>query len=522
MKSIKEISLDQVTKEKVYWNCSRPIEQELMYFLLIDRFHDGKDRVPISEESFKKGFGNEDALKVRCGGTIQGIIKHLEYISELGFTSIWINPFLQNSPESYHGYAIEDFLNVDEQWGTEDDIIMLVAKAHQLNMRIFFDVVLNHTANTWHYQSSNPVYNKGIHYTTTKWRYPEKPVPIELRDFNRYSRKGHIVHWDNVPETWDGDIFELKDLILDESFIGKQNLDLMTTIYSYWVAKTDCDGFRIDTAKHIRPEVLNTFIKQIRSFTESIGKKSFFIFTEIVGDQKNIDLYDAADGYLDFPFQFTFIENLLGKRTGEFSVSKSSKGLVPVRFLDNHDQIGQMPKQRIGYDLTNTAFQNVLKAFVLLPGIPCLYYGTEQGLQGNGYHDGMIRECMFDSLYQYDLMDTQSVFYSTIKKFITLRKQWKTEKGQITVCKVSFEKQETSEVVAILLENDLLIRLVIYNLGDKLQEVSIKLNSKITRNSNLIVYLYADDGNVRGALTCKNNEINMQVDAFGFYVLEFN
>jgi len=77
-------------------------------------------------------------------------------------------------------------------------------------------------------------------------------------------------------------------------------------------------------------------------------------------------------------------------------------------------------------------------------------------------------------------------------------------------------------VVPILLENDLLIRLVIYNLGDKLQEVSIKLNSKITRNSNLIVYLYADDGNVRGALTCKNNEINMQVDAFGFYVLEFN
>ena len=65
-----------------------------MYFLLIDRFHDGKERNAISSTV---GFGDHEQLKVRCGGTIKGITKQLGYISEMGFTSVWINPFLQNN-----------------------------------------------------------------------------------------------------------------------------------------------------------------------------------------------------------------------------------------------------------------------------------------------------------------------------------------------------------------------------------------------------------------------------------------
>jgi alpha-amylase len=119
MKSIEEISISEIIKEKNYWNSERPIEEELMYFLLVDRFHDGKSRDTIL---LTKGFGNSEQLKARCGGTIKGVTKQLEYISEMGFTSIWINPFLQNNIETYHGYGIENFLEVDDKWGSKEDI----------------------------------------------------------------------------------------------------------------------------------------------------------------------------------------------------------------------------------------------------------------------------------------------------------------------------------------------------------------------------------------------------------------
>ena len=521
MRSIEDISLENVIQNKKYWNCQRPIEQEVMYFLLIDRFHDGKERQTISDKSFKKGFGDSDTLRKRYGGTIKGITENLIYINEMGITSIWISPFLKNSPESYHGYAIENFLKVDENWGTEDDLVQLVEEAHLLNMRVFFDIVLNHTADNWSYIKKNPIYESGIHYTISKWRDEYSPIPIELRNFNRYSRKGRIQNWEDMPETWDGDIFELKDLILDDSDVGQKNLQLMTKIYSYWIARTDCDGFRIDTAKHIRPLVLNKFIKEIKSFAEKINKNDFFVFNEIVAENDIIDLYEAGDGYLDFPFYFNFTRMLTGEKNNDQPViSVIAETALPIRFLDNHDQIGQIPKHRVGYGLNEKALLNIIKAFMLMPGIPCIYYGTEQGLQGIGYDDGSIRESMFDKESLLDLMDNRSVFYSVINQFTALRKEWQMEKGEVSGCRVISRNQNATGIVALLHEKNLFIRIIVYNLNGNAQKVRIKLNNKLTRNSNLIVYLYIQEEMQRSEFKIENNEFDMYVDSFAFYVLE--
>lgn len=515
MKSTKDIFLSEITKGKTYWNSEKPIEEELMYFLLVDRFHDGKDRTTVSS---RQGFGSSEQLKVRCGGTIKGITKQLEYISEMGFTSVWINPFLQNNSESYHGYAIENFLEVDPQWGSKEDIIELVESAHALHMRVFFDIVLNHTGDNWSYRVADPVYKNGIQYATKAWRFEDKPVPLELRDFNRYSRKGRIEQWEQKPETWDGDIFELKDLIQNDSAIGQKNLETMIAVYSYWFALTDCDGFRIDAAKHIDPKWLNKFITAVKRNAAEV-QKEFFVFAEIVGGESIVKEYPTIDGYLDFHFHFSSVEKLLNRKSGKLRFGEGHLKALPVRFLDNHDQIGQMPKQRIGHQLSPPVFINLLRAFLLLPGLPCVYYGTEQGLTGKGTHDGAIRECLFDPLGTEDLFDRNSVYFKTIREFAALRLKWKMFHGMVESCKIVDSAFDMC--IALQISSLNTSKLIFYNLGSDNEQVSIKLARPISRSNKLVVYLYSDNGRIELETQIKDNIVcDIPIASFGFIVLD--
>ncbi len=518
MKSIRDIDLLEITRGKKYWNSARPIEEELMYFLLIDRFHDGKERVTVQSTT---GFGNPEQLQNRCGGTIKGVTLNLEYIAALGFTSVWINPFLQNNPETYHGYSIENFLAVDAEWGTKEDIIELVAKAHALNIKVFFDIVLNHTGNNWSYVKENPRYNKGKQFSVKAWRYPDKPIPAELRNLNLYGRKGGIVKWEETPETWDGDIFELKDLIQDDSEAGETNLKIMIAVYSYWFALTDCDGFRIDAAKHIPPTWLNTFVDSLKSFAASVYKTNFFIFAEIIANQSYISKYHTIDGYLDFDFYFSVAPNMYGekKRKSSIQTQPQPAAKIPIRFLDNHDQIGQMPKHRIGYRMKEKGLCNLLRAFLLLPGIPCMYYGTEQGLKGKGKFDGAIRECLFNPEGKEALHTLNSPYAQVIKQGIDLRKQLNLYTGDFHICEIISAKSH--RCIALQVNTLASSRLILYNLGPHNELVSIKLSFPLTRTNKLVVYLYSDEDGDNDEATVVNNILqNIRIHPYGFKVLE--
>ncbi len=515
MKSVHDIHLSDITEGKTFWNSGRPLEDELMYFLLIDRFHDGKSRKTIFSTT---GFGNADTLQARCGGTIKGISNNLEYISEMGFTSLWISPFLQNNPESYHGYSIENFLEVDSQWGTKEDIVELIVRAHELNMRVFFDIVVNHTGNNWSYTKQNPQYNNAITYAAKTWRYDNLPIPSELRNFNCYSRKGSIIHWEQTPETWDGDIFELKDLIQDNSKAGDRNLHILLAVYLYWFALTDCDGFRIDAAKHISPAWLKKFVDGIKQFAMSVHKNNFFIFGEIVGSKSLIHTYPFIDGYFDFEFHFSFVKNMLGEKK-EHVHWITDTHQMPIRFLDNHDQIGQMPKHRIAYGMNDPGFINLLRAFLLLPGIPCLYYGTEQALKGKGKVDGAIRECLFNPMGEEDLLNRESPYWKTIRDFSRLRQKLEITTGEFANCSVVSSKP--SKCIALQINSLGSNKLIIYNLGAHSEQVAIKLSIPISRSNKLVVYLYSDNNSIENEVTIRNNIIQ-QIDMkpYGFVVLD--
>src|SRR5262249_47560471 len=136
---------------------------EVIYFLLPDRFSDGGELGrPLIDPNNRQahrpaGFRWDEWASSGAGrfqgGTLQGVTSKLDYLQGLGVTTLWIGPtFKQRTHfDSYHGYAIQDFLDIDSRFGNRQDMVRLVAEAHKRGIRILLDVVFNHTGNNWIY-----------------------------------------------------------------------------------------------------------------------------------------------------------------------------------------------------------------------------------------------------------------------------------------------------------------------------------------------------------------------------------
>ncbi|NNF96779.1 MAG: alpha-amylase, partial [Halobacteria archaeon] len=121
---------------------------QFIYFLLVDRFDNNAAAIPAYQPGATITARQPDAGHIFQGGKLKGITRRLDYLKGLGCTTIWLSPILKNRKglnESYHGYGIQDFLEVDSHFGTLEDLQDLTAAAHQRGMYVILDVVLNHT-----------------------------------------------------------------------------------------------------------------------------------------------------------------------------------------------------------------------------------------------------------------------------------------------------------------------------------------------------------------------------------------
>lgn len=395
------------------WRCRRNWEQENLYFLLIDRFHDGKPRtsLPLSQ-----GYVNQE--KVKLGGTLKGIEKQLPFLSAIGITAIWISPPFHNTANAYHGYAIKDFLNVDPSFGSNEDLKALVAAAHHVEIRVIIDIVLNHTGDVFRYVDAA---KKEI-----EWREANYPLPVELRREQLFSRRGPIRDWENPEERITGDIFELKDLAWHEQDTERSLSQLFLSIYKHWMDFTDCDGFRIDTVKHLPAEPYSAFCKEILHHAAE-KDKDFLLIAECLGDDSLMSAYSGAQAFLDFPSYFILSKALRGavpiNQIEKRFQSPLVKNQLPVTFLDNHDQVGQMIKGRFSSGIDESARMAHLMILSFLPGMPCFYYGTEFGFAGQGYRDEHIRECLFDPNGEVDLFVIDHPKVQQFSALMNFRKQ---------------------------------------------------------------------------------------------------
>ena len=428
IRSLSEIDLSPIPG-KHYWHCIREWREEFIYFMLVDRFHDDLERMPVSSPERSTGSGTSAQLRKFCGGTLNGITRHLDYIHELGCTALWLSPIFENNEapnrdsDKYHGYSIQNYLAVDPRFGTKEDLVELVDQAHQLDMRVFLDVVANHSVDNWFYLGNEPkVYENGREHPFGGWRHPERPLPIELRNPNYYGRKGEIRNWDDQPETQDGDFFSLKGFKNDESPDGLALQEYLIKAHCYWMREADIDGFRMDAVKHIGELAIARFSSTIREYAYILGKRWFLLFGELVaGDAAasryigpntptqlgNKTVYYGLNSVLDFPLYWTLPAvikgmqppaNLINRYEAlrENALNRGELGRYLITFIDNHDQIGTDYKRRFAAGAHDKQVIAGIGYLLSALGTPCIYYGTEQGFSGEGAGDEYIREAMFD------------------------------------------------------------------------------------------------------------------------------
>ena len=452
--------LDRARRERLsYFPSPGDWQDQVLYFLLPDRFNDGKsDTRPLLTRSEIVALRSQAARpewnwhnwaesgKRWQGGTLRGIEQQLDYLEGLGITALWVGPILKQRArlDTYHGYGIQDFLEVDPRFGTRDDLLALTQAAHDRSMYIILDIIVNHAGDCWGYVpcgspptdcQNEPAYRHWPDYygnpqgvDTRDWcmawrdedqqgfttaaadiKLREQGIwPRDLQDPVHFTRagKGDLgkgAKEDDHAEFRRTDFFALKDFALD---VG-QTLNFLADCYKYWIAIADIDGFRIDTVKHMDLESARNFAGSIREFAESVGKRNFLLISEIAGGD------DYQDYYLDhmdiLRRNMTAALDIGGARTALTAVGK---GLAPgssyfngfsqfdegfgshrndgarhVSILDDHDHVfGE--KVRFSSEIPDhfavKDYQVVVPTAVQLftLGIPCIYYGTEQAFAG--------------------------------------------------------------------------------------------------------------------------------------------
>lgn len=436
---------------------------ELLYFLLPDRFAaEGLSGAPLDRRDPATAQANVAAARPAghswdrwCesgssryqGGTIRGITQQLPYLQNLGVTTVWVGPVFKQRIEddTYHGYGIQHFFDVDPRFGSRADLVDLVQQAHARGMRIILDIIFNHSGTNWLYSLDESAHHKppfrrdGFYEPT----YPRSGMghglepgsdpphendfvwPSDLRQPDNYWNKGKADlgagdPTDDLAEHKIGDFESLKSF----NTTRDETLAALITIYQYWISLTDCDGFRIDTVKHVGMEAARNWCNAITEHSESLGKDEFFLLGEMAGGDLVQSLYLAAarniDAALDIVQARTDLTGVAkgladpGSYFDNFKLgwndgmgSHRVQGDQHVIVLDDHDHVfGE--KVRFSADAPNehqSAAATAIQLFSL--GIPCIYYGTEQALRGlpreheernwltSRNADWLLREAMF-------------------------------------------------------------------------------------------------------------------------------
>lgn len=433
---------------------------EVLYFLLVDRFSDAQEALrPLLDRRNRNAARPQspDGLPWRWdgwaesgahrwqGGTIKGVRSKLDYLDELGISAIWLSPVFKQRGhlDTFHGYGIQHFLDVDPRYGTRRDLVELVDAAHQKGIRIILDIIFNHTGYNWVYPGGveQPGYKQfPDHYDFGAWLGRNgEPVgaavadveqgvwPAELQDIACYTRagKGDLGAGsldDPHAEHKRTDFFTLRDLALDNPGV----LNHLADCYKYWIALSDCDGFRIDTLKHVSFEEGRNFCGAIKEFAANLGKAGFLLIGEVAGGDFAQDRYlDVLGRNLDAALDIGEMRPTLhnvgkglshprdyfdGFDAGNAEMgSHRNLGQRHVSILDDHDHVFGA---KIRYSSEAASEQQVvagvaLQLFTL--GIPCVYYGTEQsfggpeeservflpGWKGGDHADRYLREAMF-------------------------------------------------------------------------------------------------------------------------------
>ena len=434
---------------------THPGAGQVFYFLLTDRFANGNTANDTGNISGGPEFSGFDPAQISHyhGGDFAGLTARLDYIKDLGATAVWITPPFKNKPmqsgtAGYHGYWILDFMNVDPHLGTNAEFSEFVRQAHLRGLKVYMDIIVNHTADVINYRGGHTEYidkvsspyrdaaghpfdEHAVAYNglnspdafpalSLEHSFPYVPLvpvaeaqaknPAWLNNPIYYHNRGNsLFHGES---SLYGDFAGLDDLFTEQPAVVRGFID----IYRHWIETYGVDGFRIDTAKHVNLEFWQAFAPAIREAARKNGRPGFIQFGEVSDSTGDVPLLSAftTTGLLDTTLDFGFFR--AARRfvsqtrdsaeladffaSDDYYTDHTSNVHTTTTFLGNHDA------GRFAYFLKcdNPAasieqLSDLVKLghalLFLARGQPVLYYGDEQGMMGSGGDDMQAREDMF-------------------------------------------------------------------------------------------------------------------------------
>ncbi len=431
-----------------------PSSHRPIYFVMPDRFANGdpsNDTAGIDGGPLDHGF-DPTRKGFHHGGDLAGLTGKLDYIADMGFGAIWITPpftnryvqgngTLDGSSSSYHGYWQVDFTTIDPHLGTNDEMHDFIAAAHNRDIHVYFDIVVNHTGDVISYadqdyaywaQSARPYLDAdGNEFDPADFAgrdtFPEldpatsfahEPVfaspelatikaPDWLNDVRLYHNRGDSTF--NGESNTYGDFFGLDDLFTEHPLVVDGMIELYGDVIETW----DIDGFRIDTMKHVNHEFWAAFAPAMTAKASELGKDDFIMFGEVFGTDP---ILQSSFTNLGVPATLDFITSSAidihlaggagtvlteGFDDDDWFTDLDNNASMQVTFFGNHDE-GRMG-HLIDRSSPNASDDELLaKARMGLDllwftrGAPVLYYGDEQGFTGDG-GDQLARHDMFAS-----------------------------------------------------------------------------------------------------------------------------
>jgi alpha-amylase len=432
---------------------------EIIYQVLVDRFANGDVNndwnVTENDETLSKYMGGD------YQGVIDHV-DYLEAlgVTTIWVSPIVVNVESDAGVASYHGYWTQNFKGVNPHFGDIAKFRELVDVMHTHGIKVILDIVTNHVGQLFYYdinrngQPDTTVYGAGSRDPTnttdpiqiiTEWdpQYDARgvqgwtslgesgpaplgwvympeinrmpPEPAEFQNDTWYNRRGRVTNWNDFDQVVHGDFpGGLKDLDTSNPDVQAALID----VFQYWIRETNIDGYRIDTVKHVEHGFWQQFCTAMRDECADLGKDRFMMFGEIFdGDDALIGSYTAKDE-LDSTFYFSQkfqvfddvfkhgaatkkIEDLYNLRATNYGTAPQEGGIgvaphdALVNFMDNHD----VPRFLYG-EADDAALRLALAFLFTEDGVPCLYYGTEQGFAGG--NDPANREPLWWSDYRTD------------------------------------------------------------------------------------------------------------------------
>lgn len=437
-----------------------------IYFVMLDRFYNGNR---ANDHAYGRQSDHGDNIGTFHGGDLQGVIAKLDYIKSLGSDVIWLSPIVEQVHGfvgggsagsfpfyAYHGYWARDFTKIDANWGSEADLRELVTKAHQLGLKVFLDVVLNHpgyatladlqrdgiavvnssalparwsdwqpdAGQNWH------SYNQLIDYKSKAWSQwwggdwvraglPGYPAPgssdismtlAGLPDFRTESQQ--VVR----PPQWLLNNPGTRVRAVPDYRVSDYLIDWQTS----WVERFGIDGFRVDTVKHVEGEVWQRLKQQAQQKLHAWRQQNnrtgmpFWMIGEVWGHGPQRSPYsdDGFDALINFDMQKTldkgaacFSEMANTYQSYAAEMARHSD-FTPVSYMSSHDTELFFSRFR-NYQMQ----RNAAAALLLSPGSIQVYYGDEVGRDMGPYADDFHQGTRSDMPWQLSESQQQLLAY---------------------------------------------------------------------------------------------------------------